>query len=164
MDGQCSAKILVNDLDSATSRVGPKVVMLDKRQISRNSDRYIQLANDFLVLAEKELSAFVRAVQKLFGAEQARKAALYWIEELERMDWPSGESIPDWRHATVVVSARLALWGPAIPIGAGKDLVPEGGDSCEHTTRNDGDGHDGASGKKKGTSVGGSNSLTQPGG
>jgi len=112
--------------------------MLDKRQISRNTDRYIQLANDFLVLAEKELSAFVRAVQKLFGAEQARKAALYWIEELELMDWPSGESIPDWRHATVVASARLALWGPAIPIGAGKDLVPEGGDSCEHTTRNEG--------------------------
>ena len=81
--------------------------MLDKRQISRNSDRYIQLANDFLVLAEKELSAFVRAVQKLFSAEQARKAALYWIEELVLMDWPSGESIPDWRHATVVASARL---------------------------------------------------------
>ena len=59
--------------------------MLDKRKISRNSetDGYIQLANDFIVLAEKELSAFIRAVQKLFGAEQARKSALHWIEELE---------------------------------------------------------------------------------
>ena len=67
--------------------------MLDKRKISRNSetDRHIQLANDFIVLAEKELSAFIRAVQKLFGAEQARKSALHWIEELELMDWPSGE-------------------------------------------------------------------------
>ena len=134
--------------------------MLDKRTISRNSEtgRYIQLTNDFLVLAEKELSAFIRAVQKLFGAEQARQSALHWIEELELMDWPSGESIPDWRRATVVASARLALWGPAIPIGAGKDLVPEGGDSCEHTTRNDGprrdgEGHDGTSIKEKGTSV-----------
>ena len=134
--------------------------MLDKRTISRNSEtgRYIQLTNDFLVLAEKELSAFIRAVQKLFGAEQARQSALHWIEELELMDWPSGESIPDWRRATVVASARLALWGPAIPIGAGKDFVPEGGDSCEHTTRNDGprrdgDGHDGTSIKEKGTSV-----------
>ena len=133
--------------------------MLDKRKISRNSetDRYIQLANDFLVLAEKELSAFIRAVQKLFGAEQARQSALDWIEELERMDWPSGDSIPDWRQATVVASARLALWGPAIPIGAGKDLAPEEGDSCEHATQNDGpvkdgDGHDGASIKKDGTS------------
>ena len=83
--------------------------MLDKRKISRNSetDRYIQLADDFLVLAEKELSAFIRAVQKLFGAEQARQSALDWIEELELMDWPSGESVPDWRRATVSASARL---------------------------------------------------------
>ena len=140
--------------------------MLEKRKVSRDSetDRYIQLANAFFVLAEKELSAFISAVHKLFDAEQARQSALHWIEGLERMDWPSGESIPDWRRATVVASARLALWGPAIPIGVGKGLAPEGGDSCEHTTRNDGDGHDGASGKKKGTSVGGSNSLTQPGG
>ena len=134
--------------------------MVDKPKLSTNSepDRCIQLANRFLVLAEKEPAAFVSAVHKLFGAEQARQSALHWIEELERMDWPSGESIPDWRRATVVASARLALWGPAIPIGAGKDLVPEGGDSCEHTTRNDGprrdgDGHDGTSIKEKGTSV-----------
>src|SRR3989442_15732792 len=104
-----------------TAGVVQKVVMLDKRTISRNSEtgRHIQLTNDFLVLAEKELSAFIRAVQKLFGAEQARQSALHWIEELELMDWPSGESIPDWRRATVVASARLALWGPGIPIGAG---------------------------------------------
>src|ERR1700724_514556 len=134
--------------------------MLVKRKIARNSetDRYIQLANDFIVLAEKELSAFISAVHKLFGAEQARQSALHWIEELELMYWPSGESITDWRLATVVASARLALWGPAIPIGVGKDLAPEGGDSCEHTTRNDGPrtdggGHDRASIKKKGTSV-----------
>jgi len=115
--------------------------MVDKPKLSTNSetDRCIQVANRFLVLAEKELAAFVSAVHKLFGAERARQSALHWIEELERMDWPSGESIPDWRRATVVASAQLALWGPAISIGA-----PEAGDFCEHTTRNDGDGHDGA--------------------
>ena len=134
--------------------------ILDKRKISMNSetDRCIQVANRFLVLAEKELTAFMSAVQKMFGPEQARQSALHWIEELERMDWPSGESMPDWRHATVVASARLALWGPAIPIGVGKDLAPEGGEFSERTTRNDGPskdgrGHDGASIKKKGTSV-----------
>jgi hypothetical protein len=37
--------------------------MLDKQKISRNpeTDRYIQLADDFLVLAEKQLSAFITA-------------------------------------------------------------------------------------------------------
>jgi|SRR5580704_10810018 hypothetical protein len=73
----------------------------------RETDRCIQLADGFLILAEKELSAFIRAVDKLFGAEQARQAALHWIEELEPMDWPCGESIPDWRRATVGASARL---------------------------------------------------------
>jgi len=85
--------------------------MLDKGKISRNleTDRHTQLVNDLIVLAEKELSAFIRAVQKLFGAEQARKSALHWIEELERMDWPSGDSIPDWRQATVVAKRPATL-------------------------------------------------------
>ena len=80
--------------------------ILDKRKISLNSetDRCIQVANRFLVLAEKELTAFMSAVQKMFGPEQARQSALHWIEELERMDWPSGESIPDWRRATVLAA------------------------------------------------------------
>src|ERR1700719_1507632 len=85
------------------------VVMLEKRTMlmAEEADRRDQLASDFLSLAEKELSAFIRAVDQLFGAEQARQSALDWIEELGRMDWPSGESIPDWRRATVGASARL---------------------------------------------------------
>jgi hypothetical protein len=91
------------------ARVGPKVVMLEKRKLSRDAetDRCTQLADGFLILAEKELSAFISAVHKLFGPEQARQSARHWIEELELMDWPSGESTPDWRRATVVASARL---------------------------------------------------------
>ena len=73
------------------------------------TDRCNQLASDFLILAEKELSAFIRAVEQLSGAEQARQSALDWIEELGRMDWPSGESTPDWRRATVSASARLGI-------------------------------------------------------
>jgi hypothetical protein len=89
--------------------VGLKVVMLEKRNLSRDAetDRCIQLADGFLVLAEKELTAYIHAVDKLFGPEQARQSALHWIEELELMDWPSGESIPEFRRATVGASARL---------------------------------------------------------
>jgi hypothetical protein len=89
--------------------------MLDKRKLSRNSetDRYIQLANDFIVLAEKELSAFIRAVQKLFGAEQARKSALHWIEELELMDWPS------WRLDSRLASGDGGRKRPASAVGSG---------------------------------------------
>jgi len=83
--------------------------MLETREIltDAETDCCNQLTSGFLILAEKELSAFTRAVDKLFDAEQACQSALDWIEELERMDWPSGESIPDWRRATVGASARL---------------------------------------------------------
>ena len=76
------------------------------------TDRCSQLTSGFFIQAEKELSAFIRAVDELFGPEQARQSALDWIEELELMDWPSGESIPDWRRATVVASARLGALLP----------------------------------------------------
>ena len=71
------------------------------------TDRCVEVARSFLILAEKELSAFIRAVDKLFGAEQARQSALDWIEELGHMDWPPGERTADWRRATVGASARL---------------------------------------------------------
>jgi hypothetical protein len=49
--------------------------------------------NDFLILAENELSAFIIAVGKLFGVEQAHQSALEWIGELELMERPAGESV-----------------------------------------------------------------------
>jgi hypothetical protein len=83
--------------------------MLEKSKMlmDREANSCSQLASGFLILAQKELSAFIGAVDKLFGAEQARQSALDWIEEMGRMDWPSGESIPDWRRATVGASTRL---------------------------------------------------------
>jgi len=39
------------------------------------TDRCLQLANGFLILAEKGLSAFMSSVGRLFGAEQARQSA-----------------------------------------------------------------------------------------
>ena len=68
--------------------VGPKVVMREQPKISMDAetDRRIQLASGLLILAGKELSAFIRAVDELFGAEQARKSALDWIEELGHME------------------------------------------------------------------------------
>ncbi len=83
--------------------------MLETRKIltDAETDRCSQLTSGFLIQAEKELSAFIRAVDELFGAEQARQSALDWIEELKLMDWTSGDSIPNWRRATVGASARL---------------------------------------------------------
>ena len=64
-----------------------------------------------LASAERELSAFVTAVNQLVDAEQGRKAAKNWIEELERTDWPSGASVIDWRKVTIAAAARLVRRG-----------------------------------------------------
>ena len=64
-----------------------------------------------LASAERELSAFVMAVNQLFGAGQGRKAAKNWIEELVRTDWPSGASVIDWRKVTIAAAARLVRHG-----------------------------------------------------
>jgi hypothetical protein len=60
-----------------------------------------------LTLAERELSAFVTAVRQLFGAEQSRQAGNIWIEELERMDWPSEAPVIDWRKVIIAAAGRL---------------------------------------------------------
>lgn len=66
-----------------------------------------ELATVLFISAMKELAAFFIAVKNLFGTEQASQSAIHWIEELESMDWPSDESMPNWRQVTLAASARL---------------------------------------------------------
>jgi hypothetical protein len=58
--------------------------------------------------AEKELAAFVHAVQELFGPEQARQSTEDWLEELESMDLPRGNAVSSWRPVTIASAIRLA--------------------------------------------------------
>ena len=62
-------------------------------------------------MAERELSAFIRAVTELFGPEQAMLSTADWLDESERMDRPHPASSRDWRAVTVAASARLANRG-----------------------------------------------------
>jgi hypothetical protein len=59
-------------------------------------------------LAERELSAFLRAVTELFGPEQAGLSAEDWLEEAALMDSPPRSTRRDWRAFTIAASARLA--------------------------------------------------------
>ena len=64
-------------------------------------------SRDYATTAERELSAFFRAVTKLFGPEQAEMSAEDWLDELsERNSLPS--SIREWREITARASSRLA--------------------------------------------------------
>src|SRR4051794_26805948 len=67
----------------------------------------MNLQEDLMPSAERELGAFMRAVSGLFGAEYARRAADDWLDELERMD-----SLPETRRdfgaITIAAAVRLA--------------------------------------------------------
>jgi len=59
-------------------------------------------------MAERELSAFVHAIQELFGSEQAKCSAEDWLHELSKKDdLPS--SACEWRLITAKASSRLAV-------------------------------------------------------
>jgi hypothetical protein len=67
---------------------------------------------DQINLAERELSAFIRAVTELFGPEQATLSTEDWLDELELlMDRPHRATSRDWGAVTVAASARLANRG-----------------------------------------------------
>jgi hypothetical protein len=71
-------------------------------------EHFARVAEDLLPGAEKEMAAFVTAVDNLFGCEPARQAVEYWMEQLMRGDWSCDEISPNWRHLTITASARLA--------------------------------------------------------
>ncbi len=62
---------------------------------------------DLAALAERELSAFFRAVTELFGSEQAQLSAEEWLHELsESRGLPASSS--EFRAITMKVLVRLA--------------------------------------------------------
>jgi hypothetical protein len=61
-----------------------------------------------MIMAERELGAFISAVTELFGSEQVRLAAEDWLDELELTETLPGLTSRDWRLITISASARLA--------------------------------------------------------
>jgi hypothetical protein len=64
--------------------------------------------DDQMHIAERELSAFIRAVSQLFGSEEARLSAEDWLDETVLMDGPPLSTSRNWRAVTIAASARLA--------------------------------------------------------
>lgn len=58
--------------------------------------------------AERELSSFIAAVTKLYGAKHARLSAEDWLEESDLVDSPSRSKERDWRAVTIAAANRLA--------------------------------------------------------
>lgn len=64
--------------------------------------------SDPMIMAERELAAFVGAVTELYGAEQAEISADVWLDELESMNSLPGPASRDWRAVTVAALSRVA--------------------------------------------------------
>lgn len=62
-------------------------------------------------MAERELSAFIRAVTELFGPEQVRLSTEDWLGESALVNRPPRATSRDWRAVTVAASARLVNRG-----------------------------------------------------
>jgi len=62
---------------------------------------------DFITTAERELSAFFRAVTERFGSAQAELSAKDWLQQLIEIDGLPA-STRDWRLITAKASTRLA--------------------------------------------------------
>lgn len=63
---------------------------------------------NLILLAERELAAFARAVREIFGPEQANVSTAEWIDELESLNWHARPGVSDFRRITTAASARLA--------------------------------------------------------
>jgi hypothetical protein len=70
---------------------------------------------NLIILAERELAAFARAVRELFGPELASLSAADWIDELESLNLPARPGASDLRRVTAAASARLADRRPLRP-------------------------------------------------
>ena len=67
---------------------------------------------DLMTMAERELSAFFKAITQLFGPEQAELTADDWLQELIDVDGlPT--SARDWRLITLNATTRLTSRMPA---------------------------------------------------
>lgn len=65
-------------------------------------------AANLIILAERELAAFYKAVSELFGPEQARLSTAEWIDELRSTNWPAEPGVSDFHRITTAASATLA--------------------------------------------------------
>ena len=80
---------------------------MNPRARYKPSTDFSPACNEFMTMAERELSAFFNAVTQLFDSEQAELSAEDWLQELiEIDDLPT--SVPKWRSITAKVSTRLA--------------------------------------------------------
>jgi hypothetical protein len=80
----------------------PKPISIDELASQTHS------CAELMAAAERELTAFMRAVTELYGREQAYISADDWLDELAPIHWPCVSVGRDLRLVTIRAAARLA--------------------------------------------------------
>ena len=68
----------------------------------------VGMVADLLLTADRELASFYGAIERRYGAEEARRAAHDWIDEAATMEWPVDGVLPNWRRVSIVAADCLA--------------------------------------------------------
>jgi hypothetical protein len=76
--------------------------------VVESQQAFAGMMTDLLLTAERELASFYGAIERMYGSEEARRAAHDWIDEVESMDSPVNGVLPNWRRATIVAADCLA--------------------------------------------------------
>ena len=80
----------------------------ESKQTGRQLEEAVLPNDELIVLAERELAAFARAVKALFGPEQTSLSTAEWIDELDSLNWQVRPEVSDFRRISTAASAGLA--------------------------------------------------------
>jgi hypothetical protein len=86
----------------------PGIAETDEDPMDTKESFSNSICKEQMQMAEREFSAFISAVKKLHGPEQAQLSAVDWLDESELMDSQPGCTSRGWRAVTIAASARLA--------------------------------------------------------
>jgi len=94
------------DLNSGVGKMPPnKTVLICGPCISNQSEL---VSKDQFEMAERELSAFIAAVEVLFGPEQAKLATEDWLNAIEQRPGSNLLTSRAWRDVTIIAASGLA--------------------------------------------------------
>ena len=80
---------------------------MNQLALTQREDNRDITCGDRVAMAEREMSAFFKAVTELFGFEEAQVSAEDWLREVIAIDHLPA-SAGEWRSITVTVLSRLA--------------------------------------------------------
>src|SRR5437867_723447 len=77
-------RVIFLTLDDSVPKLQESRTTMDRWQtspVSARTSNHSMTCGDLMTMAQRELSAFIRAVTELFGSEQARLSAEDWLDE-----------------------------------------------------------------------------------